>query len=100
MQSILTISDIRLAVPQGTVLFSTIIAPFFANFAISLVAPSRADKSLAAPAPRPLFLVGVFTARKIISASAMLLAESVEKKRFPSRIIASGGKDSEVAAGG
>src|ERR1700753_3354316 len=95
----LTISDIRLAVPQGTVLFSTIMAPFLANLAISLVAPSKAAKSLAAPAPLPLYLVGVFTARKTTSASAILFAESAEKNRFPSRAVNSDDRDSDVPTG-
>lgn len=72
-------SDIKFAVPQGTVLFSTMMAPFFANWAISLVAPSRADKSLAEPAPLPEYFVGVLTDRKMTSASPIQFAESVLK---------------------
>jgi hypothetical protein len=70
------------AVPHGTVLFSTKMAPGLACIAISLVAPSNAVTSVAEPAPKPLVFVGVLTVIRIISASAMHFATSVEKNRF------------------
>ena len=73
------------AVPQGTVLFSTIIAPGFADLAMSLVVASTADVLVACPAPRPTILVGVLTLRKIISASEIEFVMPVEKKRLAAR---------------
>jgi hypothetical protein len=73
------------AVPHGTVLFSTKIAPGLACIAISLVAPSNAVTSVAEPAPKPLVFVGVLTVIRIISASEIHLATSVEKNRFGKR---------------
>lgn len=71
-----------LAVPQGTVLFSTMIAPLLAFFAMVRVADSSAPKSALAPAPTPYILVGVLTQMKIISAVAMHGTTLVEKNRF------------------
>lgn len=56
------------AVLQGTVDFSTMIAPGFAAMAMSLVAPSSATMLVAAPAPIPEDFVGVLTLRKTMSA--------------------------------
>jgi hypothetical protein len=81
----LTISEIILAVPQGTVLFSTITAPILAFIAIVLVADSRAQRSALAPAPTPYALVGVLTQIKIMSALAMQGVTLVEKKRLGPR---------------
>jgi hypothetical protein len=67
------------------VLFSTKIAPGLACMAISLVAPSSALTSVADPAPKPLVFVGVLTVMRIISASAMHFATSVEKNKFGRR---------------
>jgi hypothetical protein len=53
---------------------------------MSLTAPSRADRSLAEPAPRPDAFVGVFTARKMTSALAIAALESVLKKRLLFRV--------------
>jgi hypothetical protein len=75
-------SEMRFEVPDGTVLFSTMMAPSLAYAAMSLTAPSKADRSLAEPAPRPDALVGVFTARKMTSALSMAARESVLKKRL------------------
>jgi len=60
-------------------------APGLACIAISLVAPSNALTSVADPAPKPLVFVGVLTVMRIMSASAMHLATSVEKNRFGKR---------------
>jgi hypothetical protein len=73
------------AVRQGTVLFSTIIAPGFAARAMSLVAPSKADMFVACPAPTPVVLVGVLTLRRMRSASVIAFAISVEKNRLGPR---------------
>ena len=73
------------AVRQGTVLFSTMIDPGLAEIAMSLVAPSKADMLVACPAPMPIVFVGVFTLRKITSASEMDSAMAVEKKRLGAR---------------
>jgi hypothetical protein len=53
--------------------------------AISLVAPSNATMLVAAPAPMPVYLVGVLTLKKTISASETQRATSVEKKRLDCR---------------
>ena len=73
------------AVLQGTVLFSTRIAPGLAWMAISLVTASNAVTSVARPAPSPLIFVGVLTAIRIMSASLIVFEISVEKKRFGTR---------------
>lgn len=57
----------------------------FAVGAMSLIALSRAAMFVACPAPIPVVLVGVLTLRRIMSASAMALAISVEKNRLGSR---------------
>lgn len=82
-----TVSRISSDVLQGTVLFSTSIAPGLACKAISFVTASNAVTSVALPAPNPLIFVGVFTAMSTISASLMVLATSVEKYRFGSRAV-------------
>lgn len=74
-----------LAVPQGTVLFSTMTAPVLAFFAILLVAASSAPRSALAPAPTPYDLVGVLTQMKMMSASATQGITLVEKNRLGSR---------------
>lgn len=76
----LTVCRTRSAVPHGTVLFSTMMAPGFAWRAISCTAPSTAVMSVALPAPRPKVLVGVLTARKIMSASAMVVESHVKNR--------------------
>lgn len=73
-----------LAVPQGTVLFSTTTAPALACFAMVLVADSRAPRSALAPAPMPYILVGVLTQMKMMSASAMDAVTLEEKNRLGS----------------
>lgn len=73
------------AVLQGTVLFSTRIAPGLAWMAISLVTASRAVRSVAFPEPIPRVFVGVLTAMSTISASLIVFEISVEKKRFGTR---------------
>ena len=81
-----TVFFIRCAVPQGTVLFSTMIVPGLAYDAASLTAPSNAVMLVALPAPTPLVLVGVLTAKKITSAVHMLACMSHVKKRFGLRL--------------
>jgi len=81
----LTVSWINSAVLQGTVLFSTRIAPGFACIAISLVTASSAVTSVARPAPKPLVFVGVLTAMRTISASLIDFDTSVEKNKFGAR---------------
>jgi hypothetical protein len=81
-----TICRIRCAVPQGTVLFSTMIVPGFAWIATSLTASSRAVMFEALPAPNPNVLVGVLTARNTMSALEMLLRESDVKIRLGRRL--------------
>lgn len=85
------------AVRQGTVLFSTTIAPALAASAMSLVAASKADMFVACPAPIPVVLVGVLTLRRMRSASAIALAMSVEKNRLGVRADLSDG-DPDVAS--
>lgn len=75
-------SAMMLAVPQGTVLFSTITAPALACFAIVLVAASRAPRSALAPAPTPYILVGVLTHMKMMSASVMEAVTLQEKNKL------------------
>src|SRR5262249_34563647 len=70
------------AVPQGTVDFSTRIALGFAHSAISRTELSKAERSVAWPAPRPEVLVGVLTASMMRSDSAITVEQSVLKKRF------------------
>lgn len=81
----LTISRTSSAVRHGTVDFSTTMAPTRACLATSQTTASNAVRSIAQPAPTPLVLVGVFTALKITSASAMQRCTSVEKNRFGAR---------------
>jgi hypothetical protein len=81
----LTVSLTIWAVLQGTVDFSTKIAPGLAAMAISRVAPSSATMLVADPAPIPVNFVGVFTLRKTISASEIDLATSVEKNKLGRR---------------
>jgi hypothetical protein len=78
----LTMLWIVCAVPQGTVLFSTRMAPGLIDFAIEMTARSKAAKFVAAPAPMPLLLVGVFTLTKTTSAAAIHPLTSVENERF------------------
>jgi hypothetical protein len=78
----LTMPRIVSAVPHGTVLFSTMMAPGFIARATVMTALSSAAKLVAAPAPIPLAFVGVLTLIKTISATAMQLSTEVEKKRF------------------
>jgi hypothetical protein len=59
--------------------------PDLAYVATSLTAPSMAVMSVARPAPTPRLLVGVLTLMRIISASAMVCVQAVEKKRFGKR---------------
>jgi hypothetical protein len=73
------------AVPQGTVDFSTRQHPGFACCAIVVTALSNAARFVADPDPKPVFLVGVFTAMKTTSAIAMVFSTSVEKNRFGCR---------------
>lgn len=80
----LTTSYTMRAVRHGTVDFSTITAPGLATRATDLAADSNMEISVAYPAPRPFDFVGVLTERKTISAMAMCLLQSVEKKRFGS----------------
>lgn len=75
-------SEIIRAVPQGTVLFSTITAPDLACFAMVLVAASSAPRSALAPAPIPYILVGVLTQMKTMSASAIQAVTLHEKNRL------------------
>lgn len=81
----LTVSCTISAVLQGTVLFSTMIAPGLAWIAISLVTASSAVTSVALPAPIPRILVGVLTAISTISASLIVFETSVVKNRFGTR---------------
>ena len=78
----LTMLRMMFAVPHGTVLFSTIIAPVFAFLATTAVALSRMLRSAMAPAPMPYNLVGVLTQMKTISASAIDSDTLVENTRF------------------
>lgn len=73
------------AVLQGTVLFSTMMAPSRACWATTPVTASKAVISVALPAPTPRYLVGVLTATRTMSASLMCLATSVEKARLDLR---------------
>jgi fluoride ion exporter CrcB/FEX len=75
-------SRIICAVPQGTVLFSTTMAPSFACFAIMLVALSKMLRSAVAPAPRPYSFVGVLTQMKTMSASEIDSVTLVENVRL------------------
>lgn len=70
------------AVRQGTVDFSTMVAPGRACCATTEVTASKAVISVADPAPLPRYFVGVFTAIMTISASLIHLATSVVKKRL------------------
>jgi len=56
--------------------------PGLIDFAIEMIAPSKAARFVAAPAPMPLVLVGVFTLTKTICAAAMQPLMSVENERF------------------
>jgi hypothetical protein len=58
----------------------------FAVRAMSLTALSRAAMFVACPAPIPVVLVGVLTLRRIMSASAIASAISVEKNKLGSRM--------------
>lgn len=78
----LTIFRTLSAVPTGTVLFSTMIAPGFAYLATSRIAPSKAVVFVARPAPTPNILVGVLTDMKITSAWLIALADSQVKYKF------------------
>lgn len=78
----LTMSYTISAVRQGTVLFSTMMAPGLATRATDLAADSNMEMSVANPAPKPLDLVGVLTLKKTMSAIAMCLLQSIEKNRF------------------
>lgn len=66
-------------------LFSTMIAPLFADFATVRVALSTALRSAIAPAPRPWDFVGVLTQMKMMSALEIDSVTSVENVRFPVR---------------
>lgn len=74
------------AVRHGTVLFSTMMIPGLATMATERAADSNMERSVAAPAPTPAYLVGVLTAKKTMSAAAMCVSQSVEKNRFGSLV--------------
>jgi hypothetical protein len=69
--------------------------PSLAYDAISLTAPSTAFIFVARPAPWPNILVGVFTAKNIMSASDRHCCEFVVKKRFGLRSRSGSGLDED-----
>ena len=70
------------AVRTGSVDFSTTMVSCLAQALIWRAVFSQYWRSAARPAPWPKVFVGVFTATKITSASAMALSTSVEKNRL------------------